>query len=66
MDIEWCAFVQEQVYVLQAGLSPTVPTKIDSGRWTTANSRWEAVASRPNLDVAILGKRPFLALQAIT
>ena len=46
MDIEWCA-VQEQVYLLQARPITTIPTKIDSGRWTTANFRDGGVAAQP-------------------
>ncbi|MDS8151605.1 hypothetical protein RLH06_00510, partial [Streptococcus pneumoniae] len=41
-----CA-VQEQVYLLQARPITTVPTKIDSGRWTTANFRDGGVAAQP-------------------
>ena len=46
MDIEWCA-LEEQVYLLQARPITTVPTKIDSGRWTTANFRDGGVAAQP-------------------
>ena len=39
--------LHEQVYLLQARPITTVPTKIDSGRWTTANFRDGGVAAQP-------------------
>lgn len=46
MDMEWC-FAQGQLYLVQARPITMLPTKVEQGRWTTANFRDGGVAAQP-------------------
>lgn len=46
VDVEWC-LAGEELYLVQARPITTIPTLVETGRWTTANFRDGGVAAQP-------------------